>query len=107
MYLNQVESENYKIKKVIENFDFEKCQKVMEFLDWKWVLLDAVPSSDDLKIFAENLIRDAIRFTKEEKKWNQPYWISSGGLKVTVKKNRYNQINKIYLEFILTDWDSE
>ena len=38
---------------------------------------------------------------------DSPYMVSSGGLKASVFKNRYNQITFAKLEFILTEWDVE
>ena len=37
---------------------------------------------------------------------NEPYGSSSGGLKATVYKNRYNQITFIKLEFVFAEWDA-
>ena len=44
------------IDKMINNFDFEKVHKVMSFLDWRWYPLNVVPSIDELKKQARELL---------------------------------------------------
>lgn len=105
---NQKEMEDKMIRDVLENFDFVKCWKAMRALDWGWGFEQRQPSIFELKTNAEERMRYAINYCKENKGGSQsPYYVSSGGLKATVWKNMYNQIISVQLEFVLTDWDSD
>ena len=44
------------IDKIINNFDFEKVHEVMNFLGWEWHPLNKVPSIDELKKQARELL---------------------------------------------------
>ena len=107
--INRIEQEL--IDEVIENFNFEKCYLTMTLLNWKWGTANGfmVPNVEDLKTSALERILSAINGSKENGRMtlNEVYYSSSGGLKASVCKNRYNQITYINLEFVLTDWSSE
>jgi len=98
------------IDEVIQNFDFYKCQLMMEYMGWRWMTHDGyrIPTKYDLIEAAKDRIQSAIEGIKEAGRMglNEAYGSSSGGLKATVYKNRYNQITFIKLEFILTEWDA-
>jgi hypothetical protein len=98
------------IDEVIENFDFYKCQLMMEYMGWRWMTHDGyrIPTKYDLIESAKDRIQSAIEGIKEAGRMglNESYGSSSGGLKATVYKNRYHQITFIKLEFILTEWDA-
>ena len=98
------------IDEVIENFDFYKCQLMMEYMGWRWMTHDGyrVPTKYDLIESAKDRIQSAIEGIKEAGRMglNESYGSSSGGLKATVYKNCYHQITFIKLEFILTEWDA-
>ena len=108
MTINKKEQEL--IDEVIENFDFYKCQLMMEYMGWRWMTHDGyrVPTKYDLIESAKDRIQSAIEGIKEAGRMglNESYGSSSGGLKATVYKNRYHQITFIKLEFILTEWDA-
>jgi hypothetical protein len=98
------QTESSLIEEIIDNFDFEKCQKVMEFLNWSWVSV-GTPNVENLKDSARNRLRECIDACKSKNvKSDSGYSVSSGGLKATVSKNRYGHINWAELEFVLTDW---
>jgi hypothetical protein len=67
-----------------------------------------IPTKYDLIEAAKDRIQSAIEGIKKAGRMslNESYGSSSGGLKVTVYKNRYDQITFIKLEFILTEWDA-
>ena len=67
-----------------------------------------IPTKYDLIEAAKDRIESAIKGIKDAGRMglNESYGSSSGGLKATVYKNRYNQITFIKLEFILTEWDA-
>lgn len=94
------------IDEIIDNFDFKYVEKTMTYLNWGWGFENKIPTIEELMSSARQRIINAIEGIKTEKKWHHShsYMCSSGGLKATVWKNRYNQICHIQLEFILTDW---
>ena len=98
------------IDEVIDNFDFYKCQIMMEFMGWRWATYDGyrIPTKYDLIGAAKDRINDAIEGIKKAGQMglNEPYGSSSGGLKATVYKNSYNQITFIKLEFVFAEWDA-
>ena len=98
------------IDEVIDNFDFYKCQIMMEFMGWRWLTYDGyrIPTKYDLIEGAKDRINSAIEGIKNAGRMgiNEPYMSSSGGLKATVYKNRYNQITFIKLEFVFAEWDA-
>ena len=98
------------IDEVIQNFDFYKCQLMMEYMGWKWFRIGGydIPTKYDLIEAAKDRIQSAIEGIKEAGRMglNESYGSSSGGLKATVYKNRYNQITFIKLEFVFTEWDA-
>jgi hypothetical protein len=67
-----------------------------------------IPTKYDLIEAAKDRIQSAIEGIKKAGRMslNEFYGSSSGGLKATVYKNRYDQITFIKLEFILTEWDA-
>lgn len=96
------------IENILENFNFEKCQRVMQFLNWKWGLQGHSVTKQMLRDSAVERLKDAIKYCKEsERSSNTPCWVSSGGLKATAWKNNYGHIVSIQLEFILTDWEDD
>ena len=45
---------------IFERFDFEKVQKVMEFLEWRWADEMGVPSIVSLKTTARDLLEGCV-----------------------------------------------
>lgn len=67
-----------KIKKdLLDNFQFEKAQKIMEILNWELVLPTGyhIPSVDELREFVSSLVDDFLR----DKRLSS---VSSGGFRV-------------------------
>ncbi len=67
-----------KIKKdLLDSFQFEKAQEIMEILDWKLVLPTGykIPDMDELREFVSRLVDD---FLKDDRL----SFISSGGFRV-------------------------
>lgn len=105
---NQHEAEKYMMEEIIDNFDFEKCERVMGFLNWRWGLQQTPITIEMLKESALERMKDAVYYCKECKGGHHvPYFVSSGGLKATAWKNKYGHIVSIHLEFVLTDWDHD
>ena len=51
-----------RIQEILDNFDFDKVQSVMQHLNWTWSLganTRGIPEIDDLKKLAKELLEDA------------------------------------------------
>ena len=98
------------IDEVIENFNFKSCRKMMSLMNWEWDRYGRyiIPTISDLIDAGRDRIGGAIEGIKNAGRMglNEAYSSSSGGLKATVYKNRYNQITFIKLEFVFTEWDA-
>ncbi len=97
------------INEILENFNFLKCYKVMNHLNWRWGN-EGVPTIDRIRESAVERMRSAMDMIKDkENKISSSDFsvVSSGGLQATAWKNRYGHIEGIRLEFVLTDWDSD
>lgn len=95
------------ITEIIEEFDFEKCHKVMLHLDWQW-WGRGTPSIQVMKDFVrKNLERAIVGVLDRENHRNSdvPYTVSSGGFTAKAFKNRYGYLDFLKLEFIITDWE--
>jgi hypothetical protein len=92
------------IATILNNFDFNRVQTTMKHLNWGWHAI-GVPTVDDIIFAARERIESAIKGCLIDARPNQEYSSSSGGLKATVMKDEYGQIDFIELEFILTSWD--
>jgi len=47
------------IKDIMDNFDFDRVHRVMEYLEWEWYSCDGVPSTYSLIKKAEWLLKEA------------------------------------------------
>jgi hypothetical protein len=74
------------IPKVIDRFDFAKVEKVMTFLDWKWVTEVGyiVPDVDRLKAEALRQLQDCIREYEKRGCPQSGMNVSSGGFQALV-----------------------
>lgn len=103
------------IFETLDNFDFEKVQKYMEYANWAWVgdeidedgrLLHEIPSVSKIKATAKQLILEAINncLSEGENDYNGPYAVSTGGLKATFyNKDKENDTYSLSLEFIIEE----
>lgn len=107
-FKNQLDQEEHMVNSILEEFDFETCEKVMRFLGWRWGIQNQCVTMDMLKFSALERMKDAIKICKENKNdFRSPFWVSSGGLKATVWKNNYGHITSVQLEFVLTEWEND
>lgn len=97
------------INEVLDNFNFKKCRKVMEFLDWTWAGANGVPTIENIKQTAKYLMEGAINGCLEDKRAlpNETYFHETGGLRAEAIKNKYNQLIHVKLSFVLDDWESD
>jgi len=92
------------IDNIMDNFDFEKVHRVMEYLDWKWAGIDGygVPNIYELRKRARMLIKEAVKDLERDKECN----ISTGGFCVSAWRAPEDDKVFIKLSFVITDWDS-
>ena len=97
------------INDIIANFDFEKVNIVMKTLNWQWAN-EGIPNIKELKESAIERLKNAIEqaISPDNKEHHDIGWISSsGGFKATAWKNKKGKLDKLQLEFIVSDWDTE
>lgn len=104
---------NHAVKMLVEtlnNFDFEKVEKVMEFLDWRWVSANGqVPDRYTIQDEAFRMLIDCYhKYWDDTDRRETPYCISSGGLEASYEYFYDNDVNEKYkdcfnLRFILTE----
>ena len=107
-FKNSEEAEYHMMNEIIDNFDFEKCERTTRFLEWRWGFGQTPVTVEMLKESALERMKSAINLSKQQKDGHQsPFYVSSGGLKATTWKNNYGHITSVQLEFVLTDWDND
>ena len=84
----------YAIDNILDEFDFEKVHKVMEFLEWRWS--NAVPTIADMRRLARNLLKECAE--------SDMLAIATGGFQV--HKHVIDGTIYLTLEFVLTSWDN-
>lgn len=90
------------IDKVLDDFDFEKVHKVMEFLSWK-IFIDkkmVLPNNSQLVKEARNILLEAGKRSIEH---DEPYTVQTGPFKASSYFDK--EENKFYLDlmFVVTD----
>ena len=92
------------IDEILDCFDFEKVQKVMAFLDWKWHDT-GVPEVYELRKFARKQIRYAVE--NVIRTGESELGTECGGFYVQVyNKTKEDPTIRICLRFSLTSWDN-
>lgn len=95
------------ISNILDNFNFIKVHKTMEFLNWGWAEYDGleVPPISRLVTKAWSMLDDVYDLASREK---VTCHISTGGLKVTAHVDLdTKEIYNLELMFVLTDWDAD
>ena len=98
------------VNEVLAQFDFEKVNKTMYLLNWKWFDKADIPTITELKESAEQHLYSAIEqaLSPTNIEHHEVGWHSaSGGFKATAWKNEDNTLARIQLEFIVADWDAD
>jgi len=93
----QIEHELY-IERILSTFEFESVQKVMKFLDWKWVFSkddeSGIPSIRELKETARRLLVDCANDPQDNSEH------ATGGF--TAMKDHKHWFR---LSFVLESWE--
>ena len=98
------------VEDILEEFDFQKAQLVMDYLNWQWSDKQ-VPSISEMKKSAERLLRKAAELRLGE--YESSYWemgilAGSGGFQATAYCDETKtKITMLDLKFILNEWDAE
>lgn len=91
------------IDEIIENFDWGKVHKTMEFLDWKWATTDnEVPTIGQLVNSSHRLLLEAYEGALREK---MDFSIATGGFRAKALVNEEKEIFELQLAFELTSWE--
>ena len=98
----------YMIKDIMDNFDFDKVERVMEALNWKW--RGETPTLYDLREEALRLLRGAAKSRLSDfKDTHHEIAIinACGGFEARAYCNEdKTKITGLDLAFIVTSWDS-
>jgi hypothetical protein len=81
-----------KWEEINENFDWQRVEKVMNFLNWRWYSTDGVPNVRDLKHKAYNLLKEA---------YDNGGFYAIGGFEAEYLRND----DFLKLSFVLDSWD--
>lgn len=97
------------IENILDNFDFDKVRKVMDFLKWEWVDIvgetSSVPSTYRIVCSARDRLEKAYEYAIENKE-NATF--SSSGFEAFAQYNKEtNEVDYLELKFVLTSWDEE
>lgn len=98
----EIKTAQDKIDYIMDNFDFNKVEKTMRALDWKWCGAesdDSIPIQSDLRKQARRLLKQASAKVVSEDDFR--YCVSTGGFRAI----KYYDGN-ISLEFIVTEWET-
>jgi hypothetical protein len=100
---------NKMIDDIMDEFNFDKVQDVMDYLDWKWV--GEYVTVDMLKETAEQLLRgaaDARLGRYKDEHWELGIQNSTGGFQARAFCNEdKTKIIGLDLKFVLAEWDAE
>ena len=90
------------IEGILENFNFEKVRKTMEFLNWTYYDSEEIPTTYKLIKSAEKRLKEVYEGATQNK---EDYYSNSGGFKAFAEYNKETGIvDFLQLEFVLTEW---
>ena len=101
-----IENLQNEIDEILDNFDFEKCHKVMTFLDWKWFQTNSVPTIGEMRGNARNLIRDCVKGLFLQTSITKEYSVETGGFVVNAYQSYPGDKVYLSLRFSVSSWDN-
>lgn len=78
------------IDEIMDNFDFHKVQRVMEFMDWTW--MGEPPGAPALRKRARSLLKEVVEKDR--------LYAAQGGLRAE------HMLGRLRLSFVLECWDA-
>lgn len=90
------------VENAIDDFDFEKVSKVMQFLNWQWATTKGVPTQEDMSEMVRSLSESA--YERLNSTGEEMYRASSGGfvVEVSVYDDGESPSYFVDIEFVLT-----
>ena len=100
------------VQEVLENFDFDKVKKTMQFLDWKWIDLEGgfqVPSTAKLVLAAKKYLELAYDGLCKADYKDTEYFVACGGF--VARARRYHDAFNapdilLTMNFNLASWEA-
>jgi hypothetical protein len=95
---------------IIDHFDFNTVMAVMDALNWRWSGSKDTPTKQELIDCASQKLHSAITqvLSPDNKEHKDIGWISaSGGFQAQAWKTKKNNLAKLKLEFIVSEWEEE
>mgnify|MGYP000046428745 CR=1 FL=1 len=90
------------IEDLLDEFDFDKVKKVMDFLEWKyWESPDDEINVGELRRMARYLLQEAYDFDDSTYEC-----ISSGGFEVTRRMRPDDDKKYLTLKFVVAEWSN-
>jgi hypothetical protein len=100
---------NKMIDDIMDEFDFDKVQRTMDFLRWKWA--GEYVTVEMLKQTAKRLLREAADLRLGDYKdthWEQGVICATGGFQAMAWCNEdKTKVDALDLKFVLVDWDAQ
>jgi hypothetical protein len=100
---------NKMIDDIMDAFDFDKVQRTMDFLRWKWA--GEYVTIDMLKETSNRLLREAADARLGDYKdthWEQSVICATGGFQAQAWCNEdKTKVDALDLKFVLVDWDAQ
>ena len=95
------------INDILDLFDFERVNDVMNSVCWEWVMSDGrygIPSIPELRKQSRRLLEETVSALISSKETQ--YYIESGGFRA--EANKYDDDPKIHikLSFVVTSWEN-
>lgn len=91
----------------IEGFDFVKVRKVMEYLDWRWGFINAVPQIHEMKDWVRELSFSLLKHFREKPK-ERRFSTASGGFEIYFTRSYEGcEPDSIEIKFVLESWDQQ
>ena len=96
-----------KIDEIMDEFNFNKVQLVMEHLEWTWFDTNGVPSVGDIRRAARKLLNALALKPAKSGPWEHS--TMTGGLSARRwgDSDEYGPWENFALEFVLEDWRTE
>jgi hypothetical protein len=93
------------VDNIINNFQFDKVEKVMKALNWEWIDV-GIPSIEQLREKARSLLIEAKKYVTTSDKFESEYHVAVCGF--TVDAHKIGNSDKVYLRlaFEVDEWDN-